>query len=386
MLDSTMGELHQLTGSWLELIPLFTHPDWLWLGIPAAVVTTALWFVNLQAGEQTEREYGEPALIAPFSDTPSRLDRIISVLLLNLASLSLIVAAAGPYVPVAPVTIPSGSVRLVVVIDASRSAAIEDLRSSNASFGGLDCALVSGPCGSRIDVAKEILLHQIMPAIDGNALGLVTFAQKGKIQSYLNYDFSPARDMLTTLDWIRVDSGLGYTSHIEEGLKAAQKVLDKAPAEPGTEEIIVLASDGGFDGRDSALAAQLNALREKHRRLIVLGLGSTLRAPIPLYDANGGAIGQYKSDGKVVTVARDDAFLKSLAKRAGATYIPVTPGQPLGISWPAALSGERVVYQNHTIHDRPLAAAMILLAVLWLRRFVKSDSTINRNTLGEKRC
>jgi von Willebrand factor type A domain len=369
MYETTTGALLQQAVRWLEM-PLFTHPDWLWLCVPATLAVTGIWFVNVQLGKQTVREYGEPSLVAPFSKIPSRFDRLLSLGLLNLIAICFVVAVAGPYEPVAPVKIPAGSVRLVMVIDASRSAAIEDLRSSNVLFGGPDCSQVTGPCGSRIDVAKQILLRQIMPSIDGNALGLVTFAQKGKIQSYLNYDFSPVRDMITTLDWIRVNAGLGYTSHIEEGLRAAQKVLDKTPAGAGVEDIIVLASDGGFDGRDSALTAQLNTLREKHRRLIVLGLGNALRSPIPLYDDNGASIGQFKSDGKVVTVGRDAAFLKGLAKRVGGTYIDVTPGQPLGISWPAALSGERVVYQNHTLHDRPVWVAVILLTVLLSRRFV----------------
>lgn len=369
MFDTTMGGLIQQAARWSEM-PLFSHPDLLWLAVPAALAVTAIWFVNVQLGKHTVREYGEPLLIAPFSETPTRLDSVLSLVLLNAIAMCIVVAAAGPYEPVAPVKIPAGSVRVVMVMDASRSAAIEDLRSSNVLFGGPDCSQVIGPCGSRIDVAKQILLRQIMPAIDGNALGLVTFAQKGKIQSYLNYDFSPVRDMITTLDWIRVDAGLGYSSHIEEGLKAAQKVLDKTPAGPGVEEIIVLASDGGFDGRDSALNVQLTAMRDKHRRLIVLGMGNALRSPIPLYDDNGASIGQFKSDGKVVTVGRDDAFLKALAKRVSGTYVDVTPGQPLAISWPAALAGERVVYQNHTLHDRPVLLAVILLAVLLLRRFV----------------
>lgn len=371
MFNSAIGAFTESIAG-LVSMPLFEHPDWLWLSMPAAAAVTLLWFFSVHLSARTVQEYGEPALIEAFSETPTRFDRLLSLTMLNLLSLCLVVAAAGPYEAVAPVTIPAGSVRLVMVFDASRSAAVEDLRLSNVMFGGRECSLVVGPCGSRIDVAKDILLQQIMPAIDGNALGLVTFAQRGKIQSYLNYDFSPVRDMLTTLDWIRVDAGLGYTSHIEEGLKAAQKILDKTEAGQGVEDIIILATDGGFDGRDSALTAQLNAMRDKHRRLIVLGIGNPARSPIPLYDENGASIGQFKSDGKVVTIGRDDEFLKKLAKRAGGTYIPVTPGQSLGISWPAALTGERVVYQNHTLHDRPLLLAMILLAVLWLRRIIRN--------------
>lgn len=370
MFDLPQGGLAQLAARLFE-IPPFLHPNWLWLCLPVTIAVSVAWYINLRLSKQMVREFGEPALIARFSEMPTLVEKAIALVILNLLVICLVVAAAGPYEPIAPVQLPSGSVRVVMVIDASRTAAVEDLRTSNVLFGGPDCTPVRGPCGSRIDVVKEILLQQIMPSIDGNALALVTFALKGKIQSQLNYDFSPLRDMLTTLDWIRIDAGMGYSSHIEEGLKAAQRILDKTPAQPGVEDVIVLASDGGFDGLEADLAEQLKTMRDKNRKLIVLGLGNPLRSPIPLYDENGASIGQYKIDGKVVTVGRDDDFLKKkLANRIGGQYIPVTPGQPLNINWPAALSGHRIVYQNHTLHDRPLILAMVLLAVLWLHKAI----------------
>ncbi len=352
----------------LSNIPPFLRPEWLWLVAPAIFIVSVAWLINFRLGKKDESEYAEAKLLKQFSQLPTLWGQVLPLLILNVVAVCLVVAAAGPYEPVAPIRLPAGSVRLVFVQDGSRSAAIEDWRQSNTLLGGPDCSSVKGACGSRIEVSKQILLNQIMPSLDGNSLGLADYAVTGKVQSYLNYDFSPLRDILTVFDWVRVGSGLGYSSHIEEGLKAAEKIFDRAGPQPGAEDVIVLATDGGFDGTQQDLDAELKSLSDKGRKLIILGLGNPIPSPIPIYNDEGSLTGQFKVNDKVVMIGRDDSFLEKLAKRANGQYIPVTPGQQLKINWPSTLSGHKVAFQTKNLYDRPLKLAMILLTVLWLRK------------------
>jgi hypothetical protein len=344
----------------------FLRPQFLWWAMPAAILCTAaaLYFDALLASRDLRR-YGNPEHVCRFSRLPKLADRLFTTALLCLVSASLVVAAAGPYEQVAPVQVPAGSLRVVYVQDTSRSAAIEDARNWLPLYGGPDCALVAGPCGNRVQVGLAVLINQIMPAIEHSSLGLVSYATYATVHSYLNYDFAPLHLILKDLDWVKVGSGHGFASNITEGLKAAQKVFERnGPRKQGVQDVIVLASDGGFSGNERDLDAQLMLLENAGYRLIVLGLGNSLPSPIPVYEADGRLKGQFLSG----NLQRDEAFLNRLTEKAGGKYIALSPGKPLDIDWPSTLAGKRMQLQMRNLYGYPVALAMLLLTVLWLKR------------------
>lgn len=367
--------------------PSFFRPGLLWWGIPTTVlVTYVAWYIDGVFGKKALKDYGDLQFVSRFSRLPKFADRTFTLLVLTVVACCFVVAAAGPYEQVAPIKVPAGSMRLVFVQDTSRSTAAEDARESMPLFGGPDCSTIKGPCGNRVQVGITVLLTQIMPALEGNALGLVSFATGSAVYSYLNYEFAPLHAILKDYNWMKVGSGHGYASNITEGLKAAEKVFDRdGPRKQGVEDVIILAADGGFSGGDSELDAEARKLRHAGFRLIILGLGSALPSPIPVYDADGALKGQFLSEG----VKRDDAFLSRLAQKAGGQYIALTPGQPLNIYWPSTLAGDRIQFQSRNLYAYPIALSMILLVVLWLRMPAlhfseRLGEAVRRRNLGQQ--
>ncbi|HEY9774268.1 MAG TPA: vWA domain-containing protein [Planktothrix sp.] len=357
----------------------YEHPLAIWWAIPAGAATVALWYFWWKTKRAAISGYGDKILVTRYTKPISAwlagllLCGLLSVVVLGFA------AATMPFKPLAPVTVDAGTLRVVAVYDSSRSMGAEDDRGDQQIFGGPSCMMEKGPCGRRIDIGKWILINQVMPLIKGNRIGIVTYSGGPVTRSFLNDDFKPLVQILTTWKWVDLNGALGEGSYIDMGLHQAVQVLKDDQLKPGKskpQDIILLFTDGGNDSKEADLAKAEEEVHAQGAKVIVVLLGATSQSAIPLYDEDDqpifekdGARSYFKDkaeDGQIVYTAADEKGASQLAGELGGMVVRAQPGRPLNINWPAALMGQKAQINKRYYYQYPLAPALVILSVIWL--------------------
>lgn len=250
----------------------------------------------------------------------------------TLAALAVVAAGAAlmrPSVPNAVTEFPAGKADVVVLVDASRSMGAKDCRDE-----------------SRLRTARQVLRHGVLPSLNNNRVGLISYAGKAVPRVFL----TPEVD---TVAWL-IDNGLDISSTPGEG-SALGRAFDLAfrffdvdsKADPKTgqserEKYIILLSDGGIDD-DTRVEAIVAGCNKRKVKLIVLGLGQPVltRIPIselPLSDQRLSAGPFYQIEGQDAKTALDENILQGLAKSVNdGIYARVTHVSE--VSFPRLVSG-----------------------------------------------
>jgi hypothetical protein len=377
----------------------FDHPHLIWWAIPGAIATAALWYLWWRTRRSDVNEWGTMRLVMRYTKL---MPTWAGVLLGSFLVLSVVFgfgAATMPFQPMETNQVPAGSLHVVAEVDSSISMGAEDNRIDQQLFGGVNCRFVETACGRRIDIAKLILLNQIMPALQGprtgvvagNPLGIGIYSGAGVVRSFLNDDFPPLEKILTTWKWVDIGAALGRGSFVDLGLLDAVRVLEHDKPKEGqvVQNVILLFTDGGSDSSDEDLAKAAEEVKRIKAHLVIILIGkpaakngvtacdgqdTTCGSPIPLYDdetdkpvfEKDGHRGYFKVDDKVVFTARDDAFVNKLASMTAGTVVKVTPGEPVAINWPAAMLGSKAEVGKHYYYEYPLAVAILFLSLAWL--------------------
>lgn len=344
----------------------FLRPHYLTALMLAVPLVLWLSYLGYSLRRKARAAYGEEKLVGRYT-RPLRLAGEIAIgSLWAIAVALLVVAAAGPISKSLPTNVKSGTLQVVSVIDVSKSMAAEEYRPFMPQKNGYTPDLVPGPYGSRLDYVKLILQTQVMPAIIGNQLGVVTYSGNGFEQIPLTDDWASTKWVMD--NWIRVGNAPGGGSDYAEGLTMALAMLER-DKQAGREQVIVLFSDGGFTGDEQILADAVAKIREKGIRFIIVGVGSTSPSPIPEYNKEGQLTGYFKEEDKVSLSAREEVNLSKLVSMSGAEYLPLDPGNggSLKISWAASLGGSKAETKEDPIFQYPLGIALLLLTGLFIR-------------------
>lgn len=345
---------------------------YLWAIVPAVL---ALWYLGFELRRRARLAFGEAKLVDR-TTRPMKLAGEAAVAILWVAAIVLLVASAsGPVSKSLPTNVKAGSLQVVAVVDVSKSMAAEEYRPFMPAKGGYAPDMVPGPYGSRLDYVKHILQNQVMPAITGNQLGVVTYTGQGFEQVPLTDDWTSSKWVMN--NWMKVGNAPGGGSDYAEGLSMALKMFDRDQI-AGREKVILLFTDGGFTGDKKALAETLALVNEKKVRLIVIGVGTPAPSPIPVYNATGQLTGYFKIEDKVVMTGRDDAELGSLVSQSGAEYIPLDldgDGQ-LHISWASTLGGSKAEIKEDPVFQYPLGMAIVILFGLFMRGLLPRRSLV----------
>ena len=331
------------------------------------------WYMGFQLRQKSRKNYEDPG-VSRFS-TPLRLAGEYSLLGTWLAAVVLlVVAAAGPVVPDAPTKVQEGSLQVVILSDVSRSMAAEDYRANMPPKNGVTPDLVPGEYGTRLDMAKLVIVSQIMPAVTGNEIGIATYCGNGFDQADLTTDYQSLRWVLE--NWMHIGAAPGGGSDYSEGLKQALEIFQNSPA-ANKQKVIVWFTDGGYTGDAQALTDVIAKVQAAGVKVIIVGVGSDSPSPIPVYDPTTGQLtGYMQKAGQPVTTSIDEAALNTLTTRIGATYIRLIPGQPLNIKWASTLAGTHTDEHESQVYQYPLALAMVLIFGL----FIRGISAIRRKT------
>ncbi len=344
----------------------FLRP-FLLLALAAVVpITAGALYLAYHARRNARKAYGEERLVNRYSNTPSRRTELSVGLAWVVAMAMLVIAAAGPMLPQAPDTVPSGSLRVVVVSDVSKSMAAEDYRSVMPAKSGVPAAEVPGPYGTRLEAVKRVIEDQIMPAIIGNQLGIATYCGNGFDQADLTDDFASLRWVID--NWMKVGNAPGGGSDYAEGLSMALQIFDSAK-ESNVQKVIVIFSDGGFTGDEASLTKVLEEIKARGIRVVIVGVGSDTPIPIPVYNPETGQLTGYVQDDKKATVTTgiEEANLAKLKAATDGTYVRLDPRQSLNVSWASQLTGSKAQTHEKHVFQYPLGLALVLLFGLFLR-------------------
>jgi len=344
----------------------FLRPHYLTALLLIVPVVVGLCYLGFSLRKKARAQYGEEKLVGRYTRGLRLAGEAVVTSLWVLAVSFLVVSAAGPISKSLPTNVKAGSLQVVAVVDVSKSMAAEEYRQFMPSKGGYTPDLVPGPYGNRLDYVKLILREQVMPAIIGNQLGIVTYQGNGFEQVPLTDDWTSTKWVMD--NWIRVGNAPGGGSDYAEGLSMALTALDRDKV-ANREQVIVLFSDGGFTGDEKVLAEAIQKIREKGVRFIIVGVGSISPQPIPEYNKEGQLTGYFKEEDKVSLSGREEANLAKLVAQSGAEYLALDPGVEgkLNISWAGTLGGSKAESKEDPIFQYPLGLALLLLTGLFLR-------------------
>jgi Ca-activated chloride channel family protein len=287
-----------------------------------------------------------------YSRVPTWRRRIFACTLYLLAISSCIVAFAEPYVYYESKDKEYSNIRILFVVDVSRSMVFAEDVPPN-----------------RLEATKK-QIKEFYNGLDGNyECSILPFA--GDVNPYF-CPFTTSRksflDMLEELDWRSVPTlGTDLTRSMEaiEEIYIKQDHIDKSGL-----NIVILLSDGGKEeaiatNRVKLMKATRN-LAAKNFKVYTVGVGSDKPAPLVIRDTKGGFV-RYVTDGKnqIATSQMDEEILQQIAENGNGKYYSLNSSTAL------AYDLEKVIKEN-----RKLVSEKMKLEKLDLQHYLFSVTVI----------
>ncbi len=218
------------------------------------------------------------------------LRRITSALLA--ASMALLVLAlARPQYGVKPVMLKRSGIDVMIAIDTSKSMNARDI------------------APSRIERARNEI-KKLIPALEGNRLGLIAFAGRSFVECPLTLDTSTVRLFLDTINVGSIPvPGTAIGGAIRDAVKAFKVSKAKTKA-------VILVTDG--ENLEGEVEEAATLAKENGIAIFPIGIGLKGGAPIPEVD-KAGNITRYKTDkdGNTIISRLDTETLHKIAELTG---------------------------------------------------------------------
>ncbi|HYT72007.1 MAG TPA: vWA domain-containing protein [Gemmatimonadales bacterium] len=260
---------------------------------------------------------------------------------LSLAAFLAVVALAGPRWGEDKIVAETRGLSLVIAMDISRSMLAEDAR----------------PSRLRRAVREA---RRLVQDLDGDRLGLLTFAGSSYILSPLSIDGSALGLYLDALDPdVASEGGTRLVPPLRQGgelLRASSELADR---------VLVVFTDGEPHDTLPALVAEAERLRALGVHLILVAEGGRAPARIPVRDERGTLQGWQQDDaGNVIETARRDDVLGAVADAAQGTLVAADlPDQAGAVRDLVAAYKRARATETRTERGRPRAWVPLLLAV-----------------------
>ncbi|MBL0186209.1 MAG: VWA domain-containing protein [Candidatus Obscuribacter sp.] len=341
--------------SWVH----FGHPELLWflLGVPL-VTLTSLW-VAIRRARAMSNAYGDEALVGRFIERVSVKRLVAKSLALTVSLALLALALARPVQDSGKIEFPVGSVNVMAIVDVSRSMAVPDYA------GKLPKPYADG---RRLDMAKYLLVTEVIGSLGYNRLGVVTYAGGPFPQAFVTDDMPPLKWVLDRA--MAVGRAPGEGSDIAKAFVLAFQMLD-LDAKKATRNVIILMSDGGNDSSADEMRLIIAELKKRNIDLIVVGLGKTTQSPIPVQmleprDQLRQSGKYYQVDGEVVTTRLEENYLLLLKNAVNGRYVRVSDASDFKMT--DMVSRSQVVYKPGTYEYFPwlLLGSLVMLLVSML--------------------
>lgn len=269
-----------------------------------------------------------------------------------LAWLLLAAAAAGPRLPLIDSAASDGPLskrhlmHFDIVLDISASMSANDIAPTRLARAKLE-------------------LHDLLNRLQGERVGLMVYAGEPGLLSPATDDGAVLRRLLDQVE-PRLIAAPG--SHLAAALQLAQRDLQ---AGRSRSKAILLVSDAEADSlagsAGEAVRNAIQALKQAGIPLLVLGVGSTGGAPVPLPEG-----GYAEQDGAQVVSRMASASYAELAQQTGGVFVPAVDGDNDWISLydhhlarlPGDIPAAGQVRAWHELYAWCLAPALLLM--LWL--------------------
>jgi Ca-activated chloride channel homolog len=328
---------------------IFLNSQLLYLMPVAALMAGLLVFVNWRRRQALHRAFGDWDLLSQTSQPLPASRYIARAALAAITALLLLLALARPMLPSGDKTIAEGSVDVMAVVDVSRSMAALDYEgkvppsavakrliepehlftNQGIPIPQKQKSAQEQDAGTRLEMVRHMLLDTLIKQLDGNQLGVVSYAGAAFPQAFLTRDTN-------ALKWV-VDRGLTISSAPGEGsgmgkaLTLALAMFD-ADSPADHERVLVLFSDGGNDDEPAMLAAFASEARARGVKLVVVAMGNVMPSKIPVsklasdddaaiaLQANGKRWLE-SADGQIEKSGMNVSLLQNLANQAGGKFI-----------------------------------------------------------------
>ncbi len=294
----------------------FSNPELLWFLAAIPILVGVIYWLARSRSATISDQFGEEQLIGRFNQKISLPRLVVKSISMALCLAFLVLALSRPTADSGKTHFPMGTIDVIAVVDVSRSMAVPDYK------GKLPEPYADG---RRLDMAKYLLLKEVMGSLDYNRLGVVTFSGGAFPQAFLTDD-------LPALDWVLkramgVGSAPGEGSELGKAFQLAFQLFD-LDSKPNHRRVVVLFSDGGNDSELSEMNAVVKELKGRDIDLVVVGLGKTTPSAIPVKllsrtdqytSADNGE--WYQVNGEIVTSKLEENVLLLLKNATGGRYV-----------------------------------------------------------------
>ena len=268
------------------------NPQYFWL-LALVPLAVALFVFAAFRRDALTRVFGDQALVSALASSISPRRRRWKAFLTISGLLFLCIALVGPRFGTQLREVKREGIDLIIALDVSSSMMAEDVSPN------------------RLERAKNEI-RKLMDGLDGDRVGLVTFAGDAFIQCPLTTDYSAVRLFLDVADPSLIPTpGTDFGAALEMAMKAF-RAPSATPDDQDRTRAILFVSDG--ENHVADLETILGNARDQNIVLFSAGVGETVGAPIPVY--SDGRRVDYKTDrdGTVVTTRLEEKALQDLAR------------------------------------------------------------------------
>ncbi len=277
----------------------FHDPVWAW-GFLALPVIFALAWWGVSRGAASMRVFLSSHTAPRLVDQKIYRRRKIGVALLTLALAALVGALIRPQYGVKPVQVKRSGIDIMILLDTSKSMNARDVKPSRFK-------------------RAQIEMGKIVAALEGNRIGLISFAGSSFVECPLTTDIATVK---LFLDTIRVGSIPVPGTAIGKALEDAAKAFEASKAKT---KAVILVTDGENLSGEVKIAAEKAA--EKGLTVFPIGIGTVAGAPIPELDENGDITGYKKNkEGETIISRLDSETLREVAEITGGVMISSAGG------------------------------------------------------------
>ncbi len=272
----------------------FQRREWLWPGIACVLLAAAFYVYRFVQKRLALAAFATANLFEHLMPTVNPSRQVIKAGLTVSAILCIASAALGPRWGVSEKTVRLSGIDLMIVLDVSRSMLAEDVG------------------GSRLERAKQDI-RDLLAVLDGDQVGLVTFAGKAVLKCALTPDYGFYRLVLDEVG--PYSAPLGGTLVGDAVRLAAEHFDDRAKKH----KAIIVITDGEDHSSWPVDAAQ-DAYKQRGIRVCTIGVGNPAQGQrIPV--ERDGRITYLQYQGEQVLSKMDPKVLREMAAVGGGVYV-----------------------------------------------------------------
>jgi Ca-activated chloride channel homolog len=278
----------------------FIYPEYLYALWGVAGLFLFFYWVSRTKAKRL-RAFAGTTLYKPLSQSHSQIKEQLKKWLMVLVFIFITLALAQPQWGNVKKEIKRKGIELMFVVDTSLSMLAEDVKPS------------------RIEKAKFIM-KSFLKRLEGDRIGIVTFAGSGFVQSPLTLDYDAFLLFANSIEVGYIpDAGTSLTEAINTSVLSFPDSKKKHQA-------IILLTDG--EHHEGDVETVIKAAKESKIRIYTIGLGTKDGAPIPLRSDDGTKSG-YKKDraGEIVITKLNELLLSRIAEETSGLYMQSTPDE-----------------------------------------------------------